>query len=264
MAGQKTQDLGRECHESFNCETDGTDTKAQYSAANFKTKREFWEGISQGQNNLGQLGSGSFQPNTITDEKPVLNPLDREIRGSINQPYERLPEQGGRQATPPEITLLKSELEYSLIRDLKVDKNTFGQENNAGSQLNRTGANNSKGIGVRNLFAKGLSVIDIRNILGELCEAEMNGITVKNDTSIGRRKMMRPNSPRRIVNIKDAKMDGTLGDITEMIVREADCGLKHPKPLRLTETRRIISMCRGGVPGTPQLWWRAMPEPVIG
>jgi hypothetical protein len=60
MAGEKTQDLGRECHESFNCERDSADTKAQYSAANFKTKREFWEGISQGQDNPGQLVPGLF------------------------------------------------------------------------------------------------------------------------------------------------------------------------------------------------------------
>jgi hypothetical protein len=162
--------------------------------------------------------------------------------------------------------LLNGKLEYNLNGDSKSEKDTLEQENNTGSQLNRTGASNRKGMGVPNLFVKGLSVIDIRNILGELWKAEINGITVKKDTSTGRFKMMGPKSPssRRLVNMKDAKMDGTLGDITEMIVREADCGLKHPKPLRLTETRRIISMCRGGVPGTPQLWWRAMSEPAIG
>lgn len=265
IAGEKAPNLGRGYHESSNCRASSTGTKTQLSAANFKTKRDFWEGISQGQDHSRQLGSGTLRPNTVADEKPFLSPLDKEINGS--QIHERLEDKDEWRATTPEIMLLTSEVKYSFSRYSKFEISTFEQENNTGPLLNRTGANTGKGMGRPNLFAKGLSVIDIRNILGELCGAEKNGITIKQGTDIGRRKTpagSNSSSSRRLSDMKVGKIEGASGDDTEIIIREADCGLKHPKPLRLTETRRIISMCRGRVSGTPEMGRRAMSEAATG
>jgi hypothetical protein len=57
------------------------------------------------------------------------------------------------------------------------------------------------------------------------------------------------------------KMDGPPGYFKEMIVRQADCGLEEPKPVRLAEMRRIIWMCREEL-GPQQVRRRAISEPL--
>ena len=34
----------------------------------------------------------------------------------------------------------------------------------------------------------------------------------------------------------------------EMIVKEAECGLKEPKPLRVAEMEKAMQLCRGKAP----------------
>lgn len=110
------------------------------------------------------------------------------------------------------------------------------------------------------------STKDINSIMEEFREIEIADTLRKQDGIVGRRQTLMGHNPipsRRPRDMKDGKMDGTWGDLKEMIVREAACGLEEPKPLRLTEIRSIIWLCRGQ-PCTHQLRRRAMSEPPTG
>jgi hypothetical protein len=37
--------------------------------------------------------------------------------------------------------------------------------------------------------------------------------------------------------------------VNEMIVKEVECGLKQPKPMRATEMKRMVLLCRDRVAG---------------
>lgn len=47
------------------------------------------------------------------------------------------------------------------------------------------------------------------------------------------------------VSLSSTSSSGTdmSGDV--MVVKEADCGLREPKPLRITEMKRMMHLCRG-------------------
>jgi hypothetical protein len=147
-------------------------------------------------------------------------------------------------AIEDKVTLFGSKLESRANRSTEVKDSSFIQIGSPIAQRMRAAGASNNVDDSRRLFEKGLNTEDVSNI-------------------VGRRKTLKGpslTSSRRLIELKDGKMDGASGDAKGMIVREAECGLKEPMPLRLAEVRRIIFMCREQL-GTPQLRRRAMSEP---
>lgn len=111
----------------------------------------------------------------------------------------------------------------------------------------------------------GVSIDDINDMIDGFREVGMFDKSTTGDAIVGRRQALTGPNPipsQRPIEVKDRGMDGASGDFKEMIIREAACGLKEPKPRRLTEIRMIIWMCRGQL-GTPPLR-RTVSEPPSG
>jgi hypothetical protein len=80
----------------------------------------------------------------------------------------------------------------------------------------------------------GLSVRDVPDIVQEFQKME-GGLTVRRDAVVG-------GWNKTLTVTSRGGLDGKAG---EMIVKEAECGLKQPKPVRLVELKSMIWMCRG-------------------
>jgi hypothetical protein len=201
----------------------------------------------------------AFEPGP-TNTRPVPN--DEERRCLASQTHARPGVNSS--AIGDQIKLFESRLEPASNRSMKIKNSppkrsggsVIGQRKRAFEDI-RDGGNAVHG------FWQGLSTTEIKNIvkeLQELQEMEIGGKMGKRYTlAAGKWKISKAPDPTLNQRPIEMMMDGA-EDATDMIVREAECGLKEPKPLRLTETRSIIWMCRRQLV-TPPLGRRAILEP---
>lgn len=197
----------------------------------------------------------------IMNTKPAPILINGENGLFTSQAYEWSPYKV--KAIEDKVTLFGSKLESRANRSTEVKDSSFIQIGSPIAQRMRAAGASNNVDDSRRLFEKGLNTEDVSNIINEFREIEIVEKLTKRDGIVGRRKTLKGpslTSSRRLIELKDGKMDGASGDAKGMIVREAECGLKEPMPLRLAEVRRIIFMCREQL-GTPQLRRRAMSEP---
>ena len=90
---------------------------------------------------------------------------------------------------------------------------------------------------------EGLSVQDIEDIVAEFRNKDSGAKCGKRNTTVGRWNIPPPPSqdPSKDFEPISAGLDGPA---IEMIVKEAECLLKEPKPMRLIEMKRMIWLCR--------------------
>ena len=96
-------------------------------------------------------------------------------------------------------------------------------------------------------FERGFSMKDIGSVINEFRNIERDVNLGLSDRLADKGKMLLGScyaSSRTLVGARDCEVDSLSGQAKEMIIREAECGLKEPKPLRLTEVRSIIGLCR--------------------
>jgi hypothetical protein len=95
---------------------------------------------------------------------------------------------------------------------------------------------------------RGLNSQEVKDIINEFQDNELLlPKTVKRNTISGTWKTFAEGAPSHT-------MDGTMSErgigspctegVTVMIVKEAECGLKQPRPVRVTEMKRMMLLCR--------------------
>ena len=98
-----------------------------------------------------------------------------------------------------------------------------------------------------------VSESDVKEIVDEFQDTEMIGKTGKRRTVIGRWNTIVPQpltiAPKSFPAVTAGGIDGAGADHRqEMVVKEAQCGLKEPKPLRIVEMKRLMLLCREKAP----------------
>ena len=218
---------------------------------------------------LTQGAATNISPSTMTEPvPPVVNALpaqiliNRETKRLTNQPCER------RQLTSnvigENINRFENGLESTANRNTVTKDNSFKQMKNSSMHGKRALKAVFDGVDFSSSFERGLSMKDINSIINKFQNIETDAKLGRGDGFTSRGKTLVGSSyasSRTLLEMREGRVDGLSGEAKEMIVREAECGLKEPKPLRLTETRRIIWLCRGHL-GTPQLRRRAISEPL--
>lgn len=98
----------------------------------------------------------------------------------------------------------------------------------------------------------GLSSQDVKDIVDELQDTEVAPKVGKRNALVGSWNIV-PQVP------PSSGTDGAMSEkgigspcaegVKEMIVKEVECGLKQPKPVRVTEMKRMVLLCRERVGG---------------
>jgi len=103
-------------------------------------------------------------------------------------------------------------------------------------------------------LGKRLSIGDINDIINEFQVVEGDNLGKRNGV-VGKWNLMA--EPSSISNRMPVELKGPVAvggasrdAIREMVIKEAECGLKEPKPLRLAEMKRMMWMCTEKVDST--------------
>lgn len=90
-----------------------------------------------------------------------------------------------------------------------------------------------------------LSAKEVQDMVNELRDREAaSRTTPKGHTAQGSRSQQSMASTGTGMS---ARLDGASPSVRDMIVKEVKCGLRQPKPVRLDEVRRMVSLCRSNI-----------------
>jgi hypothetical protein len=98
--------------------------------------------------------------------------------------------------------------------------------------------------GISTNEARELTELEVKEFVDEFHDTHIIGNPGKSNTAIGRWNTVIP--PELMAGgLRPVKENGAGADANqEMVVKEAQCGLKEPKPLRIVEMRRLMLICR--------------------
>ena len=216
--------------------------------------------LTQGTSNNAPTCMVAFEP-SVLNALPDLTPACMETNCLTNQPYERL--RHISKAIEEKISLFEGTLEPGRNKSTITNGHSFKRMNDSSIHGKRELKVVFDTNDFPSSFERGFSMKGISSIINEFRNMETDAKLGLGDRLAGKGKMLLGSnyaSSRTLVGARDCEVDSLSGKAKEMIIRGAECGLKEPKPLRLTEIRSIIGLCREQ-PGTPQLRRRAMLEP---
>lgn len=142
----------------------------------------------------------------------------------------------------------------------KIQDNLPKQPNICIGARKRLFENSCRGSDNPKRFEQGLSMKDLNYIANGFRQVK-NGVKLgKGDIDVQKWNTIKlsPTSTRRFVEMEDGRVNSAP---REMIIREDECGLKEPKPLRFAEMKRVIWLCRGPL-ASPRVRERAVSEPL--
>jgi hypothetical protein len=118
VARDQNQIPGNGHHESANHKARNAHIAAQHFDSKLRNKLDFWEGISRGQENPGQLTTKPVASNVETNSKPVLIHINGDINNPTSQPRQRSQNEGRDIAA--KIRLFQSGVEPLTTKRAKV------------------------------------------------------------------------------------------------------------------------------------------------
>lgn len=91
---------------------------------------------------------------------------------------------------------------------------------------------------------RGLSGKDIQSIVNELTDGADDGKIGKRKTIVGRWNAIPQRKAAKTLDENMMTFGSVVGSEVDMVVKEAQCGLKEPKPRRAAEMERMMLLCR--------------------
>jgi hypothetical protein len=89
---------------------------------------------------------------------------------------------------------------------------------------------------------------EVQSIVDEFQDGAVDGKIGKSKTIVGRWNVvpqrLARSSVTRVTDENERRVSSFEGSESEMVVKEARCGLKQPKPMRATEMKRMVMLCR--------------------
>jgi hypothetical protein len=119
-------------------------------------------------------------------------------------------------------------------------KHILGQPS-ASVQIRKSQFEHLSGRADGNMQRKALSVKEVEDIINELRGRDGGSMIGRGHAAKGNKSQLSMVSTGTGMS---ARLDGASLSARNMIVKEAKCGLRQPRPVRLDEVRRMVSLCR--------------------